>query len=75
MFMFLCQTWPFSLSPHPSKLGGKRELNIAQSHDPSVPVGESMRLCSCAHYCALICRWEALKDEHCGQFKRLFVRL
>lgn len=51
------------------------ELNIAQSHDPSVPVGENLRLCSCGHYCALICWLEALKDYRCIQVELLFAYL
>lgn len=52
-FMFLCQNLTFPAVTILQKNLEEQELNIAQSHDPSVPVGESMRLCSCAQYCAL----------------------
>lgn len=34
-----------------------------------------MRLCSCGHYCALICWLEALKDYRCIQVELLFAYL
>lgn len=68
MFMFLGQNQPFPLVQILQKVL-RNESSIL--HSPTVQafqLGEDMRLCSCGHYCALICWWEALKDKCCSQF-------
>lgn len=55
----------FSLGPHPFL----SFCTVPQSE--SVPVGENMRLCSCGHYCTIICWWEVIRRAPPRDFKKV----